>query len=207
MDQSPPVTDNQTTAFPASAATPGQVESRNAYQVFVESEPRPVWWDDYLALRSEGWDWRKSAYIAWASSAVVLRWPKTQAELATTVLGLRSDRTIQKWREDGRIDERVAKLQVEPLLKHRRDVIDALITSAMSPDPKSHPDRKMFLEITGDYKTKSAFAVTGEDGGPVEVDIETLGAKRWEQIAPLLAQLQEQDAEGEGQDHATDTAP
>lgn len=148
--------DDESTAFPASEKTPGQAESRNAYQSFIEDETHPVWWDDYLALRSEGWDWRKSAYIAWASSAVILRWPKTQGELATQVLGLRSDRTIQKWRaDDPRIDERVAKLQVEPLLRHRRDVIEALVTSAMSPDPKSHPDRKMFLELTGDYKAKS----------------------------------------------------
>lgn len=148
--------DDVSTAFPASESAPGQSESRNAYQAFVGDEIHPVWWDDYLALRNEGWDWRKAAYIAWASSAVILRWPKTQGELATRVLGLRSDRTIQKWRsDDPSIDERVAKLQVEPLLRHRRDVIEALITSAMSPDPKSHPDRKMFLELTGDYKSKS----------------------------------------------------
>lgn len=148
--------DDDATAFPASESTPGQSESRNAYQTFVSDETHPVWWDDYLALRSEGWDWRKAAYIAWASSAVILRWPKTQGELATTVLGLRGDRTIQKWRaDDPRIDERVAKLQVEPLLRHRRDVIEALVTSSMSPDPKSHQDRKMFLEMTGDYRAKS----------------------------------------------------
>jgi len=163
--------DDAATAFPASENTPGQAESRSAYDAFTGDELHPVWWDDYLALRSEGWDWRRAAYIAWASSAVVLRWPKTQVELATTVLGLKSDRTIQKWRsDDPEIDERVAKMQVEPLLRHRRDVIDALVTSSMSPDPKSHQDRKMFLEMTGDYRTKSAVAVTGENGGPVQID-------------------------------------
>jgi hypothetical protein len=156
MEQAELHVDDEVTAFPASDKTPGQAESRNAYQAFVEENIHPQWWDEYLALRSEGWDWRKAAYIAWASSVVMLRWPKTQAELASKVLGLRSDRTIQKWRaDDPSIDERVAKLQVEPLLRHRRDVIEALVTSAMSPDPKSHPDRKMFLEMTGDYKAKS----------------------------------------------------
>jgi hypothetical protein len=185
MDQ--PV-DDTTTAFPASDKTPGQAESRNAYQAFTEDEIHPQWWDEYLVLRSEGWDWRKAAYIAWASSVVMLRWPKTQAELASKVLGLRSDRTIQKWRaDDPSIDERVAKLQVEPLLRHRRDVIEALVTSAMSPDPKSHPDRKMFLEMTGDYKQKSVTALTGENGGPVEFeDVGLTDEERSQRIVALL---------------------
>jgi hypothetical protein len=41
------------------------------------------------------------------------------------------------------------------MLKHRADVIEALINSAADPDYKSHQDRKLFLEITGDYISSS----------------------------------------------------
>lgn len=149
--------DDESTAFPASAATPGQSESRSAHTAFEAMvKDAAVWLDDYYRLRSEGWDWRKSAYIAWASSPATDRWPKTQKDLASNVLGLKSDRTIQKWREDDRsIDERVAKLQIEPLMRHRRDVIEALIAVASSHDPKAASDRRVFLEMVGDYKPKS----------------------------------------------------
>jgi len=149
--------DDESTAYPASAATPGQAESRNAHAAFEEMvKDAAVWLDDYYRLRGEGWDWRKAAYIAWASSPATDRWPKTQMELATKVLGLRSDRTIQKWRaDDARIDERVAKMQIEPLMRHRRDVIEALVAVASSHDPKAASDRRVFLEMTGDYKPKS----------------------------------------------------
>ncbi len=199
--------DDESTAFPASPATPGQAESRSAHAVFETMvKDAAVWLDDYYQLRSEGWDWRKAAYIAWASSLATDRWPKTQKDLASNVLGLKSDRTIQKWREDDRgIDDRVAKLQIEPLMRHRRDVIEALISVASSHDPKAASDRRVFLEMVGDYKPKSAMAVTGEDGGPIEVDIETLGARRWAEIAPLLAQLNE-EAQG-GPSEAAANAP
>ncbi|RPI64255.1 MAG: hypothetical protein EHM48_01150 [Planctomycetaceae bacterium] len=125
--------------------------------------------DDYLALRAEGWTWRKAALIAWSASPTKDRWPASQSELATQVLGLRSDRTIRKWREkDPGIDERISRAMVEPLMRHRRDVIDALVFVAKTEDPKAHPDRRMFLEMTGDYKPKGQMALTGENGGPVQ---------------------------------------
>ncbi len=149
--------DDETTAFTASEATPGQRESRKAHAAFEDLvKDAAVWLDDYYRLRGEGWDWRRAAYIAWASSPVTDRWPKTQMELATKVLGLKTDRTIQKWRaDDEHIDDRVAKMQIEPLMRHRRDVIEALISVASSHDPKAASDRRVFLEMTGDYKPKS----------------------------------------------------
>lgn len=130
-----------------------------------------------MALRAEKWDWRKAAYIAWASSPVLDRWPESQETLAVQVLGLRSDRTIRKWREkDPTIDERVAKMQIEPLLKHRRDVIDALVHVASMPDPKAHPDRRMLLEIIGVYKPKAA-------NTNLDIDLSALSDDQLERIA------------------------
>jgi hypothetical protein len=157
--------DDPGTAFPAAAGTPGQAASRSAYEQFqavlAETAKEPVvavelgWRRDYLMLRGEGWDWRRAAYIAWAASPANGRWPPTQAELATHVLGLKSDRVVRKWRDDNsKIDERVAALQVEPLFKHRRDAIDALVRVACDPDPKCHADRELFFQMTGDISSR-----------------------------------------------------
>lgn len=197
-DEDDELTDEES-AFPASIANPGQPESRKAYARFREwkdgivtedgkaldlpkvmlahkagsgiLDTPPIWFAEYDELRAEGWDWRKAAYIAWAASPTVNRWPDNQKELATLVLGLKSDRTIRKWREsDPRIDDRVGKLMVSPLFAHKRDVIDALVQVASSPDPKAHPDRRMFLEMTGDYKPKGQIALSNPDGGPVQLE-------------------------------------
>ncbi len=158
--------DDEDTAFPASENTPGQAESRSAYDVFAAEIEKCPWRKDYVQLRSEGWDWRKAAYIAWASSPAKERSPETQAELATTVLGLKSARTIQKWREnDPRIDDRVAEMQIEPLLRHRADVIAALVDVASRSDANAHADRKLYLEMVGDYRPK--MGLTGANGGPI----------------------------------------
>ena len=111
----------------------------------------PDYYEVFLDLLDHGWPPRISAYIAWASSPRQNRWPKTQDELAH-LLGLTSDRQFTKWRRNNEaIDDLITRLQLEPMLKHRADVIDALIASATDPDYKSHQDRKLFLEITGDY--------------------------------------------------------
>jgi len=143
--------DNTTPAFPASEETPGQAESRTAHQIFRERREECPWWAEFIALRREGWTWRVAAYIAWASSPVRDRWPASQETLAVEVLGLKSDRVIRNWKKkfEG-IDERIAELQVAPLMKHRRDVIDALITVASTPEAGAHQDRKLFLQMTGD---------------------------------------------------------
>ncbi len=125
-----------------------------------EEDPHPFlgeegvvgWFDEYFKLVEGGWKWRVAAYIAWAASPRVGRWPATQEKLATDVLGLTSDRQIIKWRKDNpRIMDLVSDLQVAPMLSHRADVIGALVKSAMTPDYKNHQDRELFLIMTGDY--------------------------------------------------------
>lgn len=164
--------DDQDTRFPASEETPGQAESRTAYQRFVEDRLGVcAWWDDYLVLRAEGWDWRKAVYIAWASSPVRGRWPPTQELLATEVLGLRSDRTIRKWREKfADIEARIVEMQAGPLMRWRRDAFEALIAVATTPEPGAHSDRKLFFEMTGDYRPRGTVALENEDGKPFVIE-------------------------------------
>jgi hypothetical protein len=111
-----------------------------------------VWLNDYAELRAGGWPWRVAVYIAWVSSPRTDRWPNSQRALAVDVLGLKSDRTIRKWREKNpAIDAAAALLQAKTLFEHRREIFDALIASASQPCHKNHPDRKLALEMLGDY--------------------------------------------------------
>lgn len=112
----------------------------------------PRWLDEYLELVKGGWPWRVAAYIAWASSPRAGREPKTQDELARFHLGLTSDRAISTWRKrNPAIDEMVRVMQAAPLFKHRAEIFTALVAVAVRPEYKSHNDRKLALELMGDY--------------------------------------------------------
>jgi hypothetical protein len=162
------MTDDEETIFPASPAVQGQAESRRAYQQLLDDLNQYSWWQDYRELTRRGWDWRKAVLIAWEASPAKSRSPATQEELATKVLGLTSDRVIAKWREKHpEMAEEVARMQAAPLLRHRRDVFDALAESAGNPDPKNHPDRKLALEMMGDYKPGNKVQLEGGDT-PIE---------------------------------------
>lgn len=110
------------------------------------------WRKEYLDLRNGGWPWRQAAYIAWAASPKGNRNPKTQDDLAQTVLGLTSDRAISTWRKKNpMIDEMVAVMQSAPLFEYRAEIYRALVSNAIKPDYKTHNDRKLALEMMGDY--------------------------------------------------------
>jgi hypothetical protein len=159
------------TLFPAGEAAPGQAQSRKAYQENLDSLKDFDWWQDYLELTRRGWDWRKAVYIAWSAAPYTARTPATQEELALTVLGLASDRVIGTWRKrHPEMEDEIANMQAAPLLRHRREIFDALATSASDPDPKSHQDRKLALEMLGDYKQRQE--ITGKDGEPLTIIID-----------------------------------
>ncbi len=125
--------------------------ARQALGMAGQEEP-PQWFEQYQSLLAAGWPWRVACYIAWAASPKMNRWPKTQEDLAREVLGLTSDRQIGTWRKkNAAIDEVIAILQAAPLMEHRADVFRALAISASNADHRSNPDRKLFLELTGDY--------------------------------------------------------
>jgi len=132
-----------------------RVISEAARQTF-ESKEKPEWFKDYLGLIEKGWPWRVACYIAWASSPKINRWPATLKELATDVLGLTTPRVVYTWRKKHPgIDTVIAMMQAQALYEHRRDVIEALVSVASTPDYKAHNDRKLYLEMLGDYIPKS----------------------------------------------------
>ena len=129
-----------------------------------------AWWDDYCDLRARGWNWRQAVYIAWAASPAASRQPKTQHELATNVLRLTTDRVISMWaKTHPEIADEIARMQAAPLLRHRRDIYDALVEMAKSHDPRAHQDRKLALELLGDYQPRSQtnVALANIDAGVV----------------------------------------
>lgn len=156
--------------FPAGPNVQGQAQSRKKYQEVLDQLKQFDWWLDYLELVGRGWDWRKAVLIAWDASPMKNRQPATQEELATQILGLGSDRVIAKWRKQHpEMNDEIAAMQAAPLLRHRRDIYDALVSSACDPDPKSHQDRKLALELMGDYKSKQE--ITGADGGAIPIAV------------------------------------
>jgi len=125
--------------------------ARQALGLSGEEEP-PQWFEQYQSLLAAGWPWRIACYIAWSASPKMNRWPRTQEELAREILGLTSDRQIGTWRKrNPAIDEVIALMQAAPLMERRADVFRALAISASDPDHRSNPDRKLFLELIGDY--------------------------------------------------------
>ena len=155
---------DEETLYPAGPEVPGQAQSRRAYKEILESLKGFDWWQDYQGLVQRGWDWRKAVYIAWEAAPAKTRTPASQHELATQVLGLASDRVIRTWRErHPEMQDEIARMQAAPLLQHRRDIYDALVTVATDPDPKAHQDRKLALELLGDYRPRAQTDVAVHD--------------------------------------------
>lgn len=143
------------------------------------SRQTAVWWQDYLQLIEHGWPWRVACYMAWAASPKAERWPKTLQELATGVLGLMGPRQIYNWRQKhATIDTVIAMMQAAPLWEHRRDVLEALVEMARTPDYKAFNDRKLFLEMTGDYTPRSKLEVGQSAGGGLE-EMSDEELRRW----------------------------
>lgn len=186
-----------------SEAARGAWEKAISYQqsdISNEQYGKKEYFEDYLRLRELGWPWRVATYIAWASSPKGRRWPETIEKLATEVLGLSGPRVIYQWR--GRfptIDAVVAVMQAAPLFEHRRDVINALVEQAGKADYKSFNDRKLFLEMTGDYTPQSKLKLlraAAESEG--EMSDEELRALLGEVTPPLTPP--QQAGEGEEAD-------
>lgn len=139
----------------------------------------PRWMDDFVELCKGGWPWRVAAYIAWASTPKGAREPKTQDELARNHLGLTSDRAINTWRrKNPAIDEMVKVMQAGPLFKHRAEIYNALVAVAVKPEYKSHNDRKLALELLGDYmpahKILAALTARGSTNAKTDAELDEL---------------------------------
>jgi hypothetical protein len=142
------------------ALSEAQMRSAAARAVFEVEEDASPWMNDYWELIAEGWAWRQAVLMLWEAQPARARTPKTQIELATQVLGLTSDRVISGWKQDNpAMAARIARLTVSAVSKARAEVIAALVAAASDPNPRSHADRKMVLEMTGDYVPKMKMGV------------------------------------------------
>jgi hypothetical protein len=139
-----------------------QLRSAQARAIFEAQEGAVPWMDDYWALIGEGWSWRQATYMIWAALPKAQRRPKTQAELATAVLGLSSDRVIRDWKANPALDARVARLVSRALAHARPAIYAALIESATKPNPRAHADRRLALEMLGDYVPKQKLNLGAE---------------------------------------------
>jgi hypothetical protein len=168
-----------------------------------DEEEGPRWYEEYLDLARHGWPWRVAAYIAWAASPRAGRWPRTLEGLATEVLGLTGSRRIFQWRQKyPGINTTVAMLQAAPLFEHRRDVIEALVRSARTADYKGFNDRKLFLELTGDYVPRGKLEInrSGKALDLSEMSDEELAAMAGNPTPGPSPQAEPVERGGEGSD-------
>lgn len=168
--------------------SPAEARARSeAARSALDGRTDMKWMGEYEKLRDGGWNWRVAAYIAWASSPKVSRHPKTQADLAREVLGLTSDRVITTWRQRNPIiDETVGMLQSATLWDHRAEVFEALTENARTPDYKTHNDRKLFLELTGDYVPSAKLAAMITRNGITKNDLNDMSDEELLKLAKSL---------------------
>ncbi len=146
---------------------------RTALNVLKGTHEQPTWYERFEMLINGGWPWRQAVYIAWASSPAQVgqrpRWPETQEKLAQEVLGLSSDRIISKWKRNfPEMQLRIEQMAAAPVLRNLRDIVDAMVTLAKTPDHNTFNDRRMALEIAGVYKPRQRQELTGPNGGAIE---------------------------------------
>jgi len=147
-------------AFNASPAVQGQSKSRETFKWLIETDNKPAWWPDFDEIREEFphfKKWEIWSLIAWASMHAGLRDPRTLQEFADSINT--STRTLltyrtKTWGDKPTVDEAIATVKSGSMWHRRRKVLTALGDVAEMPDPKAHPDRKMFLEMTGDYPAR-----------------------------------------------------
>jgi len=158
-----------------------QIKSAQARRVFEAQEDAAPWMEDYWSLIGEGWSWRQAVFMLWAAQPKDQRNPATQGALATEVLGLSSDRVIREWRDNPAFDARVAKLVARSLAHARAGIYAALIEAAQNPSPRAHADRRLALEMLGDYQPKQRLAV----GPDLPDDLSELDAGELRMLASL----------------------
>ena len=184
------IENSENSGFTAPPAAPGQAESRKgkaALDALLTATEPPEWkalYEQLLNERNERdgyvigprWDWRKALYIAWSVVPKARRQPATEEELAV-LLNLKNTRTIRMWKQKfPEIEERIAKLPKQLLMTHLSEVYDTLVAVATMPIPAAYSDRRLYLELVGEYQQKAALA--GADDGPVRIVVEYANGKR-----------------------------
>lgn len=127
-----------------------KLESGESWKKGALGKVVPAWYQEYLQLLAGGWDWRVAVYIAWKATPKKYRWPDSQEELATQVLGLTSDRVISAWRaKNPAIDAMVQDVGSARVLDRLSDSIEAMLEVAAKPDYKGRGDRELHFKLAG----------------------------------------------------------
>lgn len=178
-----------------------------AKQIFkdkLESGELPDYIRNYNKLLMAGVPFRIALYITWATIPRKYRWPETQEELATQLMGLTSDRAIATWRRKyPYIDSMIADLQSEELLEFRPGAFQAMGEVASDPTYRATQERRLLFELTRDLDPKTKVELlTGVGVGkdvlaaldkvPTDKLIEMLGLEAVE----LIEKMKEDSASG-----------
>lgn len=167
----------------------------------------PAWYQEYLQLLAGGWDWRIAVYIAWKATPKKYRWPESQEELATQVLGLTSDRVISTWRaKNPAIDAMVQDVGSARVLDRLSDSIEAMLEVAAKPDYKSRGDRELHFKLAGvlseqiDINDKSGLPDLTKL--PWEEKVKLAGLDTPEKMQAFMASMTDVAAQDESDDAA-----
>lgn len=134
---------------------------------------------------ADGFRWKQAVYIAWASHTPKARkesnLPSTPAKLALLLGSTARDpaNVFRQWRrrytaDDGTpMDDYIDRVGARSILRHYRpEVLAAAVETAMMIGREGHADRKMVLEMTGDYRQGSDVDVTSQGKSLTEIRIE-----------------------------------
>ena len=189
-----------------------EMAARLALKDKMQTDDLPSWSDMYHRLLQAGWRWRVAAYAAWASTPKDGRWPRTQNELATQVLGLTSDRVIATWNKKfPTLQQVIGDLSADDLMDARADVFRTLKTMAKTPDYKNVKYTQIYLEMIGAYVPTSKLAaelkrrgITTDDLADMSDDeLRVLAGAAMQKLDPppvadaTSLQIEEHDLEGE----------
>ncbi len=144
---------------------PNPTEISDAAQAVFEGkhEGDPDWLLYYdLVKPPHNWPWRKAAYIAWIVQPKDRREISTEGAFAVKELALTSARTIRDWKADPNFIGFIRDISKSVLLSARLDIFGALVASASNDNPRNHADRKLALEMMGDYVPRQTVRVGSE---------------------------------------------
>ena len=154
--------------------------------------------DRYKALIRQGWEWRKAAYIAWASLPRGERFPKTLDTDKdgnpgfSQIIGLSDASAIRDWRSKNKaIDAMVSRFSMQGLMEHIADVDKALVESASDSSYKNKPDRDLFYLRTGVIVPRAKVGISIEDESVGDA-LETMTD---EQLIALAMELEAGDSD------------
>jgi hypothetical protein len=177
------------------------MKAKEMFKLKLEAGELPDYMRSYNRLLNAGVPFRIALYITWMTIPRPYRWPETQEELATQLMGLTSDRAISTWRRTyPYIDHMIADLQSEEFLEMRPGSIAAMAEVVSNPSYRSTGERRLYHELMGDLEKKVSLTMPGAGVGkdvlaaldkvPTEKLIEMLGPE----LADFVESMKQDEA-------------